>query len=204
MGVVLPYNRSQETKADRGVKVAVWGARVGVLLQFCYAALCMAGVFTLLGICLIVARSDAQETRPTVQHQVFAGAQRRGVPLAIDATLSAPAGLKKAEVYCRPSGAGGFTALPMAPLEGDVYRAIIPDWMTSGEGLDYYITVTDQQGVSTSQGFVGFPLHVNFYSPSTREERVKSLDDALDILRRQRQERTVEPSDIGSSPSGGR
>ena len=174
--------------------------------KLCCSSLCLAGALTLLGIVLVLERVEAQEARPTVLHQVFAGAQRRGVPLAIDATLSAPSGIKKAEVFCRPSGGGDFTAFPMTPLEGDVYRAIVPDWMTAGAGLDYYITATDQHGVSTSQGFVGFPLHVEFYSPSTREDRVKSLDDALDILRRQRQERAITPSSGGynSSPSEGR
>jgi hypothetical protein len=55
-------------------------------------------------------------------------------------------------------------------------------------GLEYYITASDQQGRSTSQGFVGFPLIVRFVAlrQQTPEERVKTLNESLELLRKRR------------------
>jgi hypothetical protein len=78
----------------------------------------------------------------------------------------------------------------MEPAGDNVYRAVVPDWMTSGAGLEYYIAAVDQLGGSASQGFVGFPLVVRFV-PSrqqTPEERVKALDETLELLRKSRDE----------------
>jgi hypothetical protein len=70
----------------------------------------------------------------------------------------------------------------------NVYRAVVPDWMTAGVGLEYYIAAVDQLGGSASQGFVGFPLVVRFAPPRqpTPEERVKALDETLELLRKSR------------------
>lgn len=122
----------------------------------------------------------------TIDHKGFKSPQRRGTSLAIDATIASPAGVRKAEVFCRPAGGRDFAALPMEPLGNDVYRAVVPDWMTAGVGVEYYITATDQLGRSTSQGFVGFPLTVRLASgqPPSQEERLKSLDDTLEAIRK--------------------
>lgn len=141
---------------------------------------------------LLVTRSAAQQ-RPSAQlvidHQGFVQPQQRGLPLAIEATITSPAGIRKAEVLCRPSGGREFSALPMLPRDDNVYRAVIPDWMTVGEGLEYYITATDQLGRSTSHGFVGFPLRVYLVATGrrTQEERLKALDNTLEIIRKSRE-----------------
>jgi len=66
------------------------------------------------------------------------------------------------------------------------YRAVVPDWMTAGKGLEYYITATDERGQSTSQGFVGFPLFVPFFTAQapSQEERLKALQETLDVIRK--------------------
>ena len=80
-------------------------------------------------------------------------------------------------------------------MEHNLYRAVVPDWMTAGQGLEYYITVTDERGQSTSQGFVGFPLSVQFVAGQRagQEERLKALQDNLDILRKQKETPTWDP-----------
>jgi hypothetical protein len=115
------------------------------------------------------------------------------VPLAIEATIASPAGVRKVEVFCRQAGGRDFTALLMEPIGNDVYRAVVPDWMTAGVGVEYYITATDQLGRSASQGFVGFPLAVRFVSgqPPSQEERLKSLDDTLDAIRKSKESQGV-------------
>jgi hypothetical protein len=115
--------------------------------------------------------------------------QRRGAPLAIEARITSPAGIRKAEVFCRAVGGGDFTALPMAAIEDNHYRAVVPDWMTAGPGLEYYITATDERGQSTSQGFVGFPLVVRLAAGQgpTQEERLKALQETLDIIRKSKE-----------------
>jgi hypothetical protein len=124
-----------------------------------------------------------------IDHKVFSHPQRRSYPLAIDAMITSPAGIRKAEVFCRPVGARQFTALPMVQRGENVYRAVVPDWMTTGPGLEYYITATDQLGGSTSHGFVGFPLVVRLVSTQrpTQEERLKTLQGTLDIIRKSRE-----------------
>ena len=78
-------------------------------------------------------------------------------------------------------------ALPMAPVEGNLYRAVVPDWLLAGSGLEYYIEVTDRNGQAASQGFRGFPLQVLLVSTrrSSQEERLKALQEALDLIREQ-------------------
>ena len=80
-------------------------------------------------------------------------------------------------------------ALPMAPVEGNLYRAVVPDWLLAGSGLEYYIEVTDGNGQAASHGFRGFPLQVLLVSTrrSSQEERLKALQDALDLIREQNQ-----------------
>jgi hypothetical protein len=141
---------------------------------------------------LMVATAHAQtkqEGRLAIDHKVFSQSQPQGQPLLIEAIITSPAGIHKAEVFCRQAGGRDFAALKMAHVGQDVYRAVVPDWMTAGVGLEYYITASDQQGRSTSQGFVGFPLIVRFV-PSrqqTPEERVKALNETLDLLRKSRE-----------------
>lgn len=127
--------------------------------------------------------------RLMIDHKGYTQPQRRGSPLVVEATITSPAGVHKAEVMCRPVGAREFTALPMAHQGEDVYRAVVPDWMTAGQGLEYYITATDQLGHSTSHGFVGFPLVVRLVAARepTQEERLKTLQDTLDIIRKSRE-----------------
>lgn len=138
--------------------------------------------------------------RVTIQHQGFEAPQQRGAPLVIDATISSPAGIQKAEVFCRPQGGREFKALPMVSRGEDRYRAVVPDWMTAGEGLEYYITATDRDGRSASQGFVGFPLVVRLVStrPPTREERLRALEQTLDIIRKRRGQEAPGPFGGGS------
>jgi hypothetical protein len=142
-----------------------------------------------------VARGE-QAARPVIDHRVFTHPQARGYALVIEATITAAAGVRKAEVFCRPDGGGDFIPVSMVQHGGEhVYQAIVPDWMTAGSGLSYYITVTDQEGQSTSQGFVGFPLYVEFASaqPPSQEERLKALQGVIDTLRQQRE--TPPPTD---------
>lgn len=142
---------------------------------------------------MMAAEITAQQ-KPSAQlaidHKGFGSAQRRGAPLAVDAIITSPAGIRKAEVLCRPEGAREFTTLPMAHRGQDAYRAVIPDWMTTGKVLQYYITATDQLGRSASHGFVGFPLTVQLVSgqAQTREQRLKALQDTLDIIRKAREQ----------------
>jgi hypothetical protein len=100
-----------------------------------------------------------------------------------------PAGIRKAEVFCRAVGGGDFTALPMVAIEDNHYRAVVPDWMTAGPGLEYYITATDERGQSTSQGFVGFPLVVRLAAGQgpTQEDRLKALQETLDVIRKSKE-----------------
>src|SRR5215470_13416321 len=130
-----------------------------------------------------VAAQQPQEARLAIDHTPFTRAQRRSVPLAIEATITSPAGIRKAELFCRVAGGGDFTALPMETVGNNRYRAVVPDWMTAGRGLEYYITATDEHGQSTSQGFVGFPLFVPFVTAQTpsQEERLKALQETLDV-----------------------
>lgn len=141
------------------------------------------------------------EAQLLIQHQTFVQPQRRGDPLPIDATITSPAGIRKAEVFCRPVGGRSFTALTMTEIEAGkhAYRAVVPDWLTAGQGLEYYITATDQLGHSASQGFVGFPLVVRLVAQRhrTSEERVQSLDDILGVIRKNRK---VNSPDVMSDP----
>jgi hypothetical protein len=140
-----------------------------------------------------------QEARLTIDHAPFTRPQRRGVPLTIEATITSPAGIRKADVFCRAVGGGDFTALPMESVAENRYRTVVPDWMTAGQGIEYYITATDERGQSTSQGFVGFPLVVQLVggqSP-TQEERLKALQETLDVIRKNK-EGTTRPPDATS------
>jgi|GEM_PF-1921091 len=131
----------------------------------------------------------AQATGLAIDHAPFTRPQRRGAPLLIEATITAPAGLRKAEVFCRTVGGGDFTAIPMESVAENRYRTIIPDWLTAGQGLEYYITATDERGQSTSQGFVGFPLLVSFAGGqgATPEDRLKALQETLDVIRKSKE-----------------
>lgn len=125
----------------------------------------------------------------SITHQGFSRPQARGKPLAIEATITAAAGVRKAQVFCRSAGSGDFMALPMSRIEGERYRAMVPDWLLAGSGLEYYIEATDGNGQAASQGFRGFPLQVLLVSTrrSSQEERLKALQDALDLIRQQNQ-----------------
>ena len=120
-----------------------------------------------------------------IDHAPFTRVQRRGAPLTIEARITSPVGIRKAEVFCRAVGGGDFTALPMETVEENRYRAVVPDWMTAGPGLEYYIAATDERGQSTSQGFVGFPLVVRLVSGQgpTQEDRLKAIQETLDVIR---------------------
>jgi hypothetical protein len=164
-----------------------WSRRSVLALLAGGAVVCCAMV---LGVMTTQIEAQTQsEARLTIKHESFVYAQRRGYPLAIDATITSPAGISKAEVFCRPAGTRQFTALPMEHRGENQYRAVVPDWLTAGPGLEYYITATDQLGQSTSQGFVGFPLTVRLVSTQqpTKEERLKSLQDTLNLIRRSQQ-----------------
>lgn len=125
----------------------------------------------------------------SITHQGFSRPQAQGKPLAIEAIITAAAGVRKAQVFCRSAGSGDFMALPMSHVEGERYRAVVPDWLLAGSGLEYYIEVTDSNGQAASQGFRGFPLQVLLVSTrrSSQEERLKALQDALDLIRQQNQ-----------------
>lgn len=148
---------------------------------------------------MAVAQQQPQAARLAIDHAPFNTAQRRGAPLVIEARITSPAGIRKAEVFCRAVGGGDFTALPMEAVEEHRYRAVVPDWMTAGPGLEYYITATDERGQSTSQGFVGFPLAVRLVvgQGPTQEERLKALQENLDILR-QNKERANTPQNLNT------
>ena len=150
------------------------------------------GCLVLLGLfvlSLATAAQGQQSDALSIAHQGFPRPQARGKPLAIDATIAAAAGVRKAQVFCRSAGGGDFMALPMAPVEGNLYRAVVPDWLLAGSGLEYYIEVTDGNGQAASHGFRGFPLQVLLVSTrrSSQEERLKALQDALDLIREQNQ-----------------
>ena len=160
------------------------------------------GCLLVLGLlCPLVVAQQPQEARLVIDHAPFTRVQRRGAPLAIEARITSPAGIRKAEVFCRAAGGGDFTALPMQATEENRYRAVVPDWMTAGVGLEYYITATDERGQSTSQGFVGFPLVVRLASGAglSQEERLKALQDTLDIIRKSK-EGTPQRSDPTTNP----
>ena len=147
------------------------------------------GCLLVLGLLCPLALAQPQEARLVIDHAPFTRVQRRGAPLAIEARITSPAGIRKAEVFCRAVGGGDFTALPMAAIEDNHYRAVVPDWMTAGPGLEYYITATDERGQSTSQGFVGFPLVVRLAAGQgpTQEERLKALQETLDVIRKSKE-----------------
>lgn len=140
----------------------------------------------------VTANAQTQpEEQLLIQHQTFTEPQRRSQPLPIEATITSPAGIHKAEVFCRPVDARLFTALPMTEVNvgKHIYRAVVPDWLTASKGLEYYITATDQLGRSASQGFVGFPLVVRLdvRRHLTQEERLESLDTILNVIRKNRE-----------------
>jgi len=152
------------------------------------------GCLLVLGLlCPLAVAQQPKEARLAIDHAPFTTAQRRGAPLAIEARITSPAGVRKAEVFCRALGGGDFTALPMEAVEEHRYRAVVPDWMTAGPGLEYYITATDERGQSTSQGFVGFPLAVRLLPGQgpTQEERLKALQETLDIIRKSKEKETT-------------
>lgn len=142
-----------------------------------------------LSVLLFATAVQGQNGAPSITHQGFSRPQARGKPLAIEATITAAAGVRKAQVFCRSAGSGDFMALPMSHVEGGRYRAVVPDWLLAGSGLEYYIEVTDSNGKAASQGFRGFPLQVLLVSTrrSSQEERLKALQDALDLIRQQNQ-----------------
>lgn len=136
-----------------------------------------------------------QATRLVIDHAPFTRVQRRGAPLVIEARITSPAGIRKAAVFCRAAGGGDFTALAMEAVEESRYVAVVPDWMTAGSGLEYYITATDESGQSTSQGFVGFPLVVRLMpgqGPS-QEDRLKALQEHLDVMRKSKEKASTPP-----------
>lgn len=150
------------------------------------------GCMAVLGLFLLLFVSAAQAQQAdalSITHQGFPRPQARGKPLAIEATIAAAAGVRKAQVFCRSAGGGDFMALPMSPVEGNLYRAVVPDWLLAGSGLEYYIEVTDRNGQAASQGFRGFPLQVLLVSTrrSSQEERLKALQEALDLIREHNQ-----------------
>ena len=147
------------------------------------------GCLLVLGLLCPLALAQSQEARLVIDHAPFTKVQRRGAPLAIEARITSPAGIRKAEVFCRTIGGGDFTALPMAAMEEHRYRAVVPDWMTAGPGLEYYITATDERGQSASQGFVGFPLAVRLVAGRgpTQENRLKALQETLDVIRKSKE-----------------
>jgi hypothetical protein len=148
---------------------------------------------------MTVGQVSAQSPSPgrlSIDHKGFTKPQPQGQSFVIEATITSAAGIRKAQVFCRGAGGRDFTALPMEPVDGNRYRALVPDWMTAGSGVEYYITATDQAGQSTSQGFVGFPLTVRLLPPRqlSQEERVKALDDTLETIRKSREIPTPSPS----------
>ena len=132
-----------------------------------------------------LAAQGQQHNGLSITHHGFSGPQARGRPLAIEAIIDAARGVARAQVFCRAAGGGNFMAVPMARVEGELYRAVVPDWLLAGSGLEYYIEVTDGDGETASQGFRGFPLQVRLVSTrgSSREERLKELEEALDLIR---------------------
>jgi len=151
------------------------------------------GLLVLGLLCPLAVAQQPKEARLAIDHAPFTTAQRRGAPLAIEARITSPAGVRKAEVFCRALGGGDFTAVPMEAVEEHRYRAVVPDWMTAGPGLEYYIAATDERGQSTSQGFVGFPLAVRLLPGQgpTQEERLKALQETLDIIRKSKEKETT-------------
>jgi hypothetical protein len=159
----------------------------------------------LLGLALLgpmALAQQPQEARLAIDHAPFTTVQRRGAPLVIEARITSPAGIRKAEVFCRTVGGGDFTALPMVAVEEHRYRAVVPDWMTAGPGLEYYITATDERGQSTSQGFVGFPLVVRLVTGQgpTQEERLKALQENLDIIRQSKEKANTPQNSLAPAP----
>lgn len=134
---------------------------------------------------LTTAAQGQQNNGLSITHHGFSGPQARGKPLAIEAMIAAARGVARAQVFCRSAGGGNFMAVPMEQVEGELYRALVPDWLLAGSGLEYYIEVTDSDGETASQGFRGFPLQVRLVSTrgSTREERLKELEEALELIR---------------------
>jgi len=163
------------------------------VLHIAYSVTCC-----LLALGLLTARAAAQqphEARLAIDHAPFNRPQRRGAPLIIEATIVSPGGIRKAAVFCRVAGGGDFTALPMEAVGDNLYRAVVPDWMTAGRGLEYYITATDERGQSTSQGFVGFPLSVQFAGAQNPGpgDRLKALQETLDVIRKQKEAQPWDP-----------
>ena len=83
-----------------------------------YAFYSVTGCVLVLGLlCPMAVAQQSQEARLSIDHAPFTRAQRRGVPLAIEARITSPAGIRKAEVFCRTVGGGDFAALPMEAVE---------------------------------------------------------------------------------------
>src|SRR5262249_46772789 len=57
-------------------------------------------------LCPMALAQQPQEARLAIDHAPFTTAQRRGAPLAIEARITSPAGIRKAEVFCRTLGGG--------------------------------------------------------------------------------------------------
>jgi hypothetical protein len=149
-------------------------------------------VVVVLWLSMLAGPGAAQSPSPgrlSIDHKGFTKPQPQGQAVMIEATITSSAGVRKADIFCRAAGGRDFTAFPMEPVEGNRYRAVVPDWMTAGNGVEYYITATDQAGQSTSQGFVGFPLTVRLLPPRqlSQEERIKTLDDTLETIRKSKE-----------------
>ena len=144
-----------------------------------------AALLALLILVMAAVAQGQQHESLSITHHGFNSPQARGSPLAIEAIIDAAGGVAKAQIFCRSAGGGDFMVVPMKRIEGDLYRAVVPDWLLAGSGLEYYIEVTDRNGGTASQGFRGFPLQVQLVSTrgSSREERLKALQEALDLIR---------------------
>jgi len=57
--------------------------------------------------------------------------------------------VQSATLFYRTTGAASYVSLNMAPIGGNIYRAIIPGSAVVSPGIDYYITATDGQATSS-------------------------------------------------------
>ena len=76
--------------------------------------------------------------------------QASGQDLQIAARITDNVGVEGANLFYRRTGTADYISIPMTPLEGNLYRAVIPGTAVQTPGVDYYLWATDGSSSATS------------------------------------------------------
>ncbi len=85
----------------------------------------------------------ANPTGPTIVHTPVPNGQRSGMPVAVRATVTAPAGIGAVVLSWRRMGGGAFTDVAMSAGAMGLYSGEIPAAAATPGTVEYYLTATD-------------------------------------------------------------